>query len=105
VGSAQKQAVAAAHLVRVERIERLQKALPSGNVAMLLRADGSEASVEGCMVRAATAPPAVSPAQASHLTTQGWEWFAPYCTRERGYSDAVHVGSGALQEVLGRNCL
>ena len=43
--AAQKEAVAAVHLVRVDRIERLQKALLSGNIASLLRADMSEATV------------------------------------------------------------
>jgi hypothetical protein len=93
VGSAQKQAVAAAHLVRVERIERLQKALPSGNVAVLLRADGGEASVEGCMVRAsAAAPPAVSPAHASHLSSPRIGW-AVVCT-------VLYKGEGLLTQYM-----
>jgi hypothetical protein len=65
--AAQKEAVAAAHLVRVARIERLQKALLAGDVASLLRPDEGDAAVEG-----SASPGGLSPKQASRLTTQGW---------------------------------
>jgi hypothetical protein len=80
----EKERVAAAHAVRIQRIERLRKALLSGNVISLLRPDeaGSTAqgggaeggSKEGGGVNAAKAPPPapISTSQASRLTTQGW---------------------------------
>ena len=70
--AAQTQAVAAAHLVRVDRIERLRKALLSGNAAALLRADNNEARAEGSSraVRAAMAPAALSPVLRPHASLQ-----------------------------------
>ena len=66
--------------MRIERIERLRKALLSGNVVSLLRPDEPQpvaeggAAAGGVSAAAAAAKPAepISAAQASRLTTQGW---------------------------------
>ena len=64
----QQESVAAAHAVRVVRIELLRNSLLSGNVASLLRPPPSEA--EGSDAEALPLP--ISLAQASRVTTQGW---------------------------------
>ena len=72
----QKEHVAAAHAVRVQRIELLRKALLTGNAASLLRAPAREAESEPT---AATPPePLISVPQASRVTTQGWALVCYY---------------------------
>ena len=75
----------AVHLVRVDRIERLQRRRCSV-LAVLLHADESGGvRVEGSMARSAAAPAALKPStEASCLTTQraavgGGVQFYEYC--------------------------
>ena len=66
----QQESVAAAHAVRLQRIEQLRKALLTGNVASMLRPPASEAG--DSTAAESSLPPPISAAQASRVTTQGW---------------------------------
>ena len=66
----QQESVAAAHAVRLQRIEQLRKALLTGNVASMLRPPASEAGHS--TAAESSLPPPISAAQASRVTTQGW---------------------------------
>eukprot|EP00966_Prymnesium_polylepis_P257667 5952667-Prymnesium_polylepis.1 len=78
----QRESIAAAHTVRVERIEQLRKALLSGNVVSLLRPDeaapaepdaaGGATEFRTAAAEAKLPAAPISLAQASRLTTQGW---------------------------------